>query len=120
MAWLHCSTKDGSCVAVTEDANFDPNNVSEAMELDFVHVHVDELLEDVRHLTETILGPGGEVDDDGHVHAQPLIHKFRGKIDLADPSVIPVGVQEDVKNPRRRVRPLKKIIPLSKIADRGK
>jgi len=120
MAWLHCNIKDGSCVAATDDARFDPNNVSEAMELDFVHVHVDESLEDVRHLTDTVVGPGGEVDDDGHVHAPPLIHKYRGKIDLTDPSVIPADIQGDVKNPRRRVRPLKKIIKLAKIQDRGK
>ncbi len=111
MAWMQRSIRDGACVGITRDENFDRDNVSEAMRKHFIIFHVDEPFESLLHLVEPVK------DRDGNI-----IQKFRGKIDIdavvpqrdragmRDKNAAMAPMRDDVGKDKFSVRPDSKII----------
>ena len=109
MTWIHCSIKDGSCIALTYDEEFDEDNVSEAMEKHFVHIHVDKPLKDLVHLTQPVMDDKDSTD---------IKHKFKGKINLEDTEIIPSKDLANIKDENIRMKPIKTVVSLTKITER--
>jgi len=96
-------------VALTHDHEFDKHNVSSDMKKKFAHIHVNETLGDVLHLTQPVQNLA---DPD------VLDHKFKGYLDLTDPTIIPPGKYDDLIDPEIEVEPINGTIPSGKFKER--
>ena len=115
MTWIHCSIKDGSTVALSVDDGFHAGKkidsqgrhpISDEMLKSYFHVHVDEPLSNLRPLIRPVLNESSEI-----------AHKFRGVIDI-DTIFTTASQRSRVRNPSRKVNPVKASITRSDIQER--
>jgi hypothetical protein len=106
MTWIHCSITDGSCVALSEDRNFDSATVSRAMRRNFFHVRCDRSLAELLPLINAV--------EDAN---ERIIHKHRGYVDID--VVVPVDQRSDIRDPRKEVPPLSQPIVIGQVTQRS-
>lgn len=67
--WLHCSIKDGSCIAITSAFNFWGARISPEMKKNFFHVKLNKTFDDCKKYLDT--------DENGDI----VLNKFRYYVD---------------------------------------